>query len=321
MSFYISGTGSCLPQKKVTNDDLSKILDTSDEWITSRTGISERRVLSSETLLDIAAEAGRNAMENAGTSPADIDMILCATLSGDFVTPSMSCLLKDRLGSNAKYVYDVNMACSGFVFALEMASVYFDAGKVNRVLVVCAEAISRLLDWNDRSSAILFGDGAGAVVLEKGDGLKDLVVNTKADSAVLHISGVESNSPFSEGYAKVDKRVVMDGQGVFIFAVSAITDGLSTMIEKNGLTPDDISMYLLHQANTRIINSARKRFGQPEEKFPHNIEKYGNTSSASIPILLDEVNRSGKLKKNDKIILGAFGAGLSTGFCLIEWQK
>ena len=320
MSFYISGTGSALPSKIITNADLEKILDTSDEWIKSRTGICERRVLSSETLLDIAAEAGLAALENSGTTAAQLDMIICATLTGDYVTPSMSCLLKDRLGSGAKYVYDVNMACSGFIFALEMAAAFFDAGKVKKVLVVCAEAISRLVDWNDRSTAILFGDGAGAVVLESGDALLDIATNTKADAEILQIGGVVSNNPFAD-YAKSTKHIFMDGQGVFIFAVSSITDSLAEMIKRNNLSPDDISMFVLHQANIRIINTAMKRFGQPPEKFPHNIEKYGNTSSASIPILLDELNRQGKLKKDDKLILGAFGAGLSTGFCLINWKK
>ena len=320
MSFYISGTGSALPSKVITNSDLEKILDTNDDWIVSKTGIRERRVLGSETLLDIAAEAGQNALENAGSTAAELDMIICATLTGDYVTPSMSCLLKDRLGSSAKYIYDVNMACSGFIFALEMASAFFDAGRVKKVLVVCAEAISRLVDWNDRSTAILFGDGAGAVVLESGNALIDIATHTKADADILQICGVKSNNPFSD-YAKTTKHIYMDGQGVFIFAVSSITDGLAAMIERNNLKPDDISMFVLHQANIRIINTAMKRFGQPPEKFPHNIEKYGNTSSASVPILLDELNRQGKLQKGDKLILGAFGAGLSTGFCLLSWEK
>lgn len=320
MSFYISGTGSALPSKVITNSDLEKILDTSDEWIKSRTGICERRVLSSETLLDIAAEASLAALENSGTTAAQLDLIICATMGGDYVTPSMSCLLKDRLGSNAKYIFDVNMACSGFIFALEMASVFFASGKVKKVLIVCAEAISRLLDWNDRSTAILFGDGSGAVVLEGGDALIDIATSTKAEIDMLQIGGMVSNNPFSD-YAKSTNHIYMDGQSVFIFAVSSITESLTSMIERNNLTAEDISMFVLHQANIRIINTAQKRFGQPPEKFPHNIEKYGNTSSASIPILLDELNRQGKLQKGDKLILGAFGAGLSTGFCLINWEK
>ena len=203
---------------------------------------------------------------------------------------------------------------------MDLASVYFDSGRVSKVLIICAESLSRLVDWQDRASCVLFGDGAGAVVLEKGNGLIAVCNKSQANAEILNVPGVRGNNPFSKA-DDYKSQLTMDGQEVFMFAVSSIIDEINSILENNALSSEDISLFILHQANIRIINTARKKLKQPEIKFPHNIEKYGNTSSASIPILLDELNKEGKLKLNDKLIFCAFGAGLTTGTCIIEWKK
>lgn len=320
MSFNIVGTGSCHPKKRVTNDDLAEFLDTSDEWIFSRTGIKERRLLTDETLLDISEEAANAALENAGVNAQELDLIIFTTLQGDYISPSMSCLLSKRIGAVCTRQLDMNMACPGFIFALDTADSYFRANKVDKALIVCAEAMSKVVDWKDRATCVLFGDGAGAVVLEKGDGFKDVGLTVNGSYEKLNIPISDGNSPFYE-HSDEKPFLKMNGQDIYIFAVSSVVREIKAMLKKLGMTADDVDLFVLHQANKRIIQSARKKLKQPAEKFPENLEKYGNTSSASIPMLLDELNREGKLKKGDKLILCSFGAGLCTGTCAIEWNK
>ncbi len=320
MSFYISGTGSAIPRRRVTNDELATMVDTSDEWISTRTGIKERRVMTDETLLSLSAEAGRRALEDAGVLPEEIDLLICTTLQGDYISPSLCCTVAGELGiTSCGSMFDMNMACCGFIYALDAADAYFRAGKAKKALVISAEAMSRLIDWTDRSTCVLFGDGAGAAVLEAGDGLEDIRLTVTPDIQKLFVDIRGDASPFE----KMPERtaMTMNGQEIYIFAVSAIIAEINGILERAALSPDDIGHYVLHQANLRIIESARRKLRQPTEKMPTSIARYGNTSSASVPILLDELNRSGALKQGERIVMCAFGAGLTTGTCLIRWNK
>ncbi len=320
MSFSIIGTGKSVPEHIVTNDMLSEFLDTSDEWIVERTGIKVRHVMTSETLLDLAAKASEDALKDAGITAKDVDMIICSTLQGDYVSPALSCLVAESIGCDTGFVFDMNMGCSGFIFALETADSFLECGRARRILIVCAEALSRHIDWNDRSTCVLFGDGAGAVVVEKSDSKVDFITKVNGSYEELYIPGEEGNNPYKSKCCDV-RYLKMNGREIFKFAVSSIVSDAKELLDKNGMTTDDISFYILHQANLRIINSARQRLKQDEEKFPHNVETHGNTSSASIPMLLDDLNKSGKLKNGMTLMLSAFGAGLSRGACIIKWSK
>ncbi|MDD4773720.1 MAG: ketoacyl-ACP synthase III [Eubacteriales bacterium] len=319
MGFKICGTGSSVPETVVTNNDLTAFLDTSDEWIKTRTGICERRVMKSETLLDLAEKASLEAMRSAGLMSSDIDMIIISSLQGDFISPSMCCLLSAKLGINCTHMFDINMGCSGFIFALDMADSYLTAKKATAVLIVCAEGMSRMTDWTDRKTCILFGDAAGAVICVPGDGCIDLSLNIKGSYEHLYVGRSPNNSPF-EQTEEYPPFLHMNGQEIYKFAVEAITNDIQRLLDKNAMTPNDIAYFFIHQANMRIIDSARQKLGQPEDKFPHNLEFYGNTSSASIPLLLDEINRAGLLEKDDRILLSAFGSGLTTSACILNWS-
>ncbi|MDD4165033.1 MAG: ketoacyl-ACP synthase III [Eubacteriales bacterium] len=320
MSFNITGTGSCHPKKLVTNDDLAGFLDTNDEWIRTRTGIRERRIMTDESLLDIAVKASAEAIADAGVSASEIDLLIFSTLQGDYISPSTACLLSKKLGINCSSQFDMNMGCSGFLFALDIADSYFKSKKAKKALIVCAEAMSKLVDWSDRSTCVLFGDGAGAVVLESGNGFKDISLTVNGEYEHLYVQKASGNIPFFE-QPEQKAFLKMDGQEIYIFAVSSIIREISSMLEKHSMTASDPDYYIFHQANIRIIDSARKKLRQSGEKFPVNLDRYGNTSSASIPMLLDEMNREGKLKKGDILMLCTFGAGLTTGACIIEWNK
>ena len=317
MSFRIIGTGSALPACRITNDDLSRLVDTNDEWITTRTGIRERPILTTESVTEIAVAAARNALENSGISPADLDYIICPTLGGDYMTPSLACVVQMELQANCPAV-DVNGVCSGFLYALDVADGVFARGKARYVLVLAAERLSRILDWSDRSTCVLFGDAAAAVVLEAGDALHYLEVTARGNLCLA--------SPFAPGscpYTEPDTRkpgLLMKNREVYTFAVSTICSSLKKAAEETGIPMEETDYFFLHQANLRIIETARKKLGLPEEKFPVNIQKYGNTSSASIPLLLDEWNRAGKLKKGQHLVLCAFGAGLTTGLAALDWD-
>ncbi len=318
MSFQILGTGSAHPVCAQTNDDLSAFLETSDEWISTRTGIKSRYVCTTETLSALAAQAGRAALENAGVLPEELDLIICATVRGDYITPALACVVQKMLGATCP-AFDVNAACSGFVYALDVADGYFARKRVKKVLVVAAEEMSKLLDWQDRSTCVLFGDGAGAAVLGEGDGLRAIRISTTGNSDALRIPHVQGNSPFNQTEA-AEPFLFMDGQEVYKFAVAAMCNDVRAVIEEAGLTEDDIDYVLPHQANLRIIDTAKKKLHIPPEKFCVNISQYGNTSSAGVAILMDEMHRAGKFHPGDVLVLSTFGGGLTTGACTLVWS-
>ena len=318
MSLSILGTGSALPKAVVTNQDLSQIIDTSDEWIRTRTGIEQRHILKEdETITGLGAKAALAAIENAGIEKDQIDFILCATLAGDYITPSLACTIQGELGIQSPAM-DLNAACSGFLYGLEVAAGLLALGKAKKILLIAAENLSRILDWNDRSTCVLFGDGAAAIVVEPG---KDLLYNhltSHSRPEVLYAPATKGNCPWQQ--KREEPFLQMNGGEVYKFAVNAITTGANEAMEKTGYTASQIDHVMLHQANLRIIEAAQKKLGIPAERYGVNIHETGNTSAASIPILLDLYNRSGKLKQNDLILMSGFGAGLVTGPALLRWN-
>lgn len=314
----IIGTGSAVPELAVTNDMLAQFLDTNDEWITTRTGIKQRRIISSEKLEDLAAEAARKALENAHMTANDLDFILCSNVINEYVTPGLGCVVQGLIGASCPCL-DLNGACAGFIYALDIAEAYIKSGRVNNILVVAAEEPTRMVDWSVRNTSVLFGDGAGAVVLTKGDNMKGIRLSTVSKTHSLYEMQSLNETPFDQKEKSEDTALTMDGKDVFRMAVNSSLSDINGLLTQEQLGGDDINHYLLHQANIRIIDTIRQALNQKEDKFHHNIEKYGNTSSASIPILLDELNRSNVIKEGDKIVMSAFGAGFTTGACLLQW--
>lgn len=317
MSLRIAGTGRALPEKAVSNADLSTYLDTNDEWITTKSGIKSRMVCTHESLTDLAEAAGLSALGEAGVETSDIDLIICATINGDLSTPSLACTVAERLGIK-RPAFDVNAACTGFIYALDVAEAYINTGKANNILLVCAEMMSKHVDWTDRSTCVLFGDGAGACVLTKGNALKYIRLSADGNSELLYRKTGRGNNPFVSD----DKNgfLRMRGQDVFKFAVHTAEKEAKLAMSELNRTPEDIDYFILHQANLRIIESARARLKQPQSKFPVNISKYGNMSSASIPILLDEMLEKGEIKTGDSLLLVSFGAGMTAGVCILDWE-
>jgi 3-oxoacyl-[acyl-carrier-protein] synthase-3 len=319
MNLTVIGTGSSTPKCVKTNFQLSEILDTTDEWITSRTGIKERHILTDETVAQIASEAAVAALNDADVTADELDYIICATLRGDYITPSLACEVQRIIGASCP-AFDLNAACSGFVYSLDVAAALFAAKKAKKILIVAAESLSKLVDWKDRSTCVLFGDGAGAVVLSDSDNLLAIKLTAKGAAESLYIPSTDRSSPFNE-QGEIESYINMDGGEIYKFAVTAITNELDSIIDAAGLSANDVDYVLLHQANVRIIDAAANRLNISREKYLVNISKYGNTSAASIPILLDEVNRDGKFKKGDLLALCAFGGGLTTGTCILRWDK
>ncbi len=319
MSFSLIGTGSAYPARSVTNDELSQLVDTSDAWIKTRTGVRDRHILGDETLTQIVHRAAQLALEDAGVAPQELDLILCATVRNDYITPSMACVLQKNLGASCISM-DVNAACSGFLYAMDVADGYFARKRVKKVLVVAAEAMSKLADWKDRATCVLFGDGAGAVVLSEGDDLLSLRITASGNTESLYIPHVEGNCPFTQ-HAKTQPFVYMNGQDVYKFAVSSLCHDLTAVIEDAGLSQEEIDYVLPHQANSRIIDAAKGRLRIDPERYLTNIEHFGNTSAASIPILLDECNRAQIFRKGDLLAFSAFGGGFTTGACVLRWSK
>ncbi|MGI6166965.1 MAG: beta-ketoacyl-ACP synthase III [Eubacteriales bacterium] len=318
MGLKILSTGRALPKIVISNHRLSAMMDTSDEWIVARTGIRCRHIASGdEDLTSLAVKAARTALDKAALDVSGIDMIICATMSGDYVFPSLACCVAEALGA-LRPAFDINAACSGFVYALEVANQFISTGRAKNILIVCAEMMSRLCDWTDRSTCVLFGDGAAACVVGEGDAIKYLNLTSDGHTRLLYQDAGSGNSPFCP--KKEPGFLKMSGQDVFKFAVSKIGQETDRALRTLGLSPDDIDLYILHQANKRIIDSARTRLNQPEEKFPVNIDRYGNTSAATIPILLDELLEAGRIKKGTKLLISAFGAGMTTGTCVMIWE-
>ncbi|MBR5308361.1 MAG: ketoacyl-ACP synthase III [Clostridia bacterium] len=317
MGIKILGTGSYLPEKVLTNDDLSKIVDTNDEWISQRVGVKERHVSETETAADFAIEASRRALEKSGITAQEIDLIVCATISSETLCPTVAGMVQAAIGASCP-AFDVSSACSGFLFALDTAAAFIDRGGVRNALVIGSERLSKLVDWSDRSTCVIFGDGAGAAVIGKGDNYLAHLLYTSGGNEVIEIPSFGGSSPFYKNELK-HPYIFMDGQETFKFAVKKIVDDVNAVLEMANLTIDDIAYIVPHQANIRIIDYAAKRLKISTDKIFVNIDKVGNTSAASVPIALSELCNSGKLKKGDKIIMCAFGGGLSSAACIIEW--
>ncbi|MCD7737036.1 MAG: ketoacyl-ACP synthase III [Lachnospiraceae bacterium] len=317
-SFRIIGTGSCVPPRVVSNEDLTAFMDTSDEWIRSRTGIEQRHICTTETTSELAVGAARNALENANASVDEIDLILCATISGEYICPSMAALVQKSLGCQCPCM-DISAACTGWIYLMDTAAAFFAKGGVRKALIIGAESMSRVLNWHDRSTAVLFGDGAGAAVLEAGDNYLGASFVTEGNDEVIAIPGKKGNSPWYDREERTG-LLHMDGQETYKFAVSHLPKRIDEVLEKAGLTTADLDWVVPHQANKRIIDSAARRMKEiPAEHFCVNLQKYGNTSAASIPLLLDEWNRAGKFKEGDLLAMVAFGGGLSSAACLLRW--
>ncbi len=320
MRAQIIGTGSCLPEKIVTNDFLSTIVDTSDEWVSSRTGIRERHISVDETTVSLSAEAGRRAMEMAGVTADEIDLIIVATCTADTLVPSTACLVQDELNAVHATAFDINAACSGFVFALQMTDVYMQAGMYRTALVIGAETLSRIVDWKDRTTCVLFADGAGAAVVraaETGVSFSTLGSDGSRGGAI-YVKSRENYNPFVTEQKPMD-FLYMDGGEVFKFAVKKIPEAILETLDKADMTVDDIDWFLLHQANARINQAIARKLKIPIEKVPMNVDRCGNTSGGSVPILLDEVNRKGMLKSGDTVICAGFGSGLTWGVMVLTW--
>ncbi len=315
----IIGTGSALPEKVVYNDMLTGFLDTSDSWITTRTGIQTRHLLSKETLSELAITSASAAIQSSGLQPSDIDYLICSNVANSYVTPSLSSIILSPLGCCCPCT-DLNGACAGFLYALDIADAFISTHRAKNILIVAAEEPSRFCNWHERETSVLFGDGAGAVVVTEGNGFVDFRVTADTHTDVLYYKRSLETTP----YDRVEEKtmpLVMQGREVFKLAVRACIKDVDTILEKNNLTGDDIDMYLLHQANLRIIDSIREHLGQPKEKFPTNLQKYGNTSSASILILIDELSREGLIPDQSTLLLSAFGGGFVTGAAITKWSK
>lgn len=320
MTTKIIGTGSYLPKAVVTNDDLAKVMDTSDEWIRTRTGICERHLVTDETTTGMCVEAAKRALENAGIGAEEIDLIIVGTVSGDNITPSTACEVQAAIGAMKAVAFDINAACAGFLFALHIAHAYFQSGICKTALILGAETLSKIMDWSDRSTCVLFGDGAGAAVV-KADEKGMIAFEQGCDGSKAHVlmgKNRANNNPLVSNDTALD-YVHMDGQEVYKFAVSTVPASIQRVLDKAEISTDEITYYVLHQANIRILQSVAKRLKVSEDKFPISLDHCGNLSAASVPVLLDEMNQKGMLKAGDKIVLSGFGAGLTWGTALLEW--
>lgn len=319
----IISTGSYSPDFIVKNDDLSKIMDTSDEWIKSRTGIEERRISINENTSDLAYKAALDAINNSDITCDDIDLIIVATVTPDMHMPSTACLLQNKLGAKNATAFDITAACSGFIYGLSIADSMIKCGRYNTVLLVGAEVLSKSINWEDRSTAVLFGDGAGAALLrgtKEEQGIISIYTKSEGeDGQVLAIGDKSVKNPFSEDSEERLPYIIMNGRKVLRFSTRVIVDSIKEVLKKGNTTLEEIKWIVPHQANARIIKHAAQKLEIEYEKFFINLQKFGNTSSASIPKALNEMNRKGMLSKGDKIILVGFGGGLTYGSILIEW--
>ncbi len=321
----IIGTGSAVPAKLLTNNDLEKMVETSDEWITTRTGIKTRHIAGADEYTStLATRAAENALAMAGVAPEELDMIVVATVTPDFPFPATSCLVQNNLKASKAVAFDVSAACSGFLYGLTLVDQCIKTGTVRKALVVGAEVLSRIVDWSDRNTCCLFGDGAGAVVVEARAGEEGILSShIHSDGSyweLLHQPGCGSRNTCSQ--KTLDERLVyitMQGNEVFKLAVRAMEEVAQEALAANGLATTDIDLFISHQANRRIIDAIGKRLGLAEEQVYVNLERYGNTSSASIPIALDEANRAGRIKGGDIVLFDAFGGGLTWGATLLRW--
>ena len=312
----------CVPDNTVTNDDLADIVETSDEWIFSRTGIKERRISTAENTSEICAKAAKNAIKTAGIKPEDIELIITATVSPDYYIPSTACIVQKIIGANNAMAFDINAACSGFIFALSAADKFIKTGTFKNALVIGGEVLSKLVDWKDRGTCVLFGDGAGACVIKQSKETGGIIAEDLHSDGGKGESLMASFIPVSNPFCKVSKddftHIKMDGREIFNFATRRVPESIRTVVQKSGLSFDDIKYIIPHQANSRITEIIARKLKLPEEKFFMNIDKYGNTSGASIPIALSEMYEQKIIKEKDKIIVTGFGGGLTWGSAVIE---
>ncbi|MFZ5775848.1 MAG: beta-ketoacyl-ACP synthase III [Thermodesulfobacteriota bacterium] len=320
----VIGTGSCLPQRILSNEELERMVDTSDEWITSRTGIKTRHIaVAGEETSRLAAEAGRAALEMAGLTPAEIDMIVVATISCEKAMPSCACLVQKELDAVNAFALDINAACSGFLFGLDLAAKYIAASPDMKILVIGAENLSARTNWQDRNTCVLFGDGAGAAVITGNDQGRGLLASRLYSDGrlweLLHLDSAPSMNPElwpSQGDGAYIKMV---GKDVFRYAVRAMADAITSVLAEEGLSIGDIALVVPHQANIRILKSLADHLGVPLEKIYVNLHKYGNTSAATVPIAMDEANREGRLQAGDLLLICTFGGGFTWGAAVIRW--
>lgn len=321
MNTRIIGTGYQLPAYVADNDYLATLVETSDEWIAERTGIRARHLAKAETTTSMAGDAAKKALAHAGIPAEDIELLIVATISADSETPSTACQVQADIGASNAVAFDINAACSGFLYALHIADAFIKSGVYKNALLIGAETLSKLVDWTDRGTCILFGDGAGAAVVqasEEGGILSQSVGSNGSKWEVLSCPGRSNGNPLCREQASYG-YMHMDGQAVFKFAVKTVPACIEDALQKAGLSKEQIDYFILHQANSRIIQSVAKRLGEPEKKFPMNLDQCGNTSAASLPILLAQLDEQGKLHRGDKLALSGFGAGLTWGACLMEW--
>lgn len=317
----IAGTGSYIPEKVLTNDDLKSFVETSDEWINSRTGIRERHIVVGETTLDLAYQASLRAIESAGIEKNEIDLIIVATVTSDYAFPGVSNLLQAKLGIEGIMAFDINAACSGFVYALQLADKMLKSGAFKNALIVGAETLTRLTDWSDRNTCVLFGDGAGAMVISQSfeNNIMDIITGSQGDiDMLLYCKNPDLKDPEINAISPQD-HIHMKGQEVFKFATRIMPKTVNDLLERNNITAADLDHVVAHQANMRIIDKAARDLDISMDKMFTNIDKYGNTSAASVPIAIDEAVRTNFLKRGDLFITVAFGGGLTWGGALIKY--
>lgn len=331
MTIKISGTGSALPERTVTNRELSELVETSDQWIRERTGIGQRRISTGETVADLAAEACRRALDMAGRTGEEVELILVATCSPELLLPCCSCQVQSMIGASRAAAFDLNAACAGFLYALDTAYAYLKTGLYRNALVVGSEVLSKLVDWSDRSTCVLFGDGAGAAFVEAKEtgifcengrkaGIEAILQGADGTGGeVLSCQERSVRNAFISKSRLTDPYVHMDGREVYKFATRQVPACIMEALGLAALAVEDVELFLLHQANRRIIEAVAKRIKADLTKFPMNLERVGNMSSATIPVLLDELNREGRIKRGDRLVLSGFGAGLTYGATVLVW--
>ena len=321
----VLGTGSALPDKVLTNHDLEKMVDTSDEWIFTRTGIRERRIAdASVATSDLAVQAAEKALEMAGVDPLEIGLIITATITPDYVFPATSAIIGSKLGAKNAGGFDLEVACSGFVYGMSMADAWLRVNPDKKALVIGSEILSRITNYADRTSCILFGDGAGAAVMGMGPNNRGLMsselgLDGSGAEMMFMPAGGSKNPPTIETVTNLQHKMLIRGREVYKFAVNKMGDLVQNCIERHNLSPDDIAVVVPHQVNIRILSAAAERVGLSMDRIVVNIEKYGNTSAASVPIALDEANRQGRIKDGDIVVLMGFGGGLSWGCVAMRW--
>lgn len=320
----IVATGSCVPEQVISNDDLANIVDTSDEWISQRTGIRQRHISAGENTSTLAIGTARMLLERAHIAPQDVELVIVASVTADYGTPTLACMIQKELGLENAVAFDLTAACSGFMFALSVADKYIKTGIYHNAIVIGAETLSKIIDWTDRSTCVLFGDGSGGVYVEasKEKGILEEELGSKGELWDILTEGYTSPANAFNGLeAKLEPNyfVYMDGRAVFKFATKMVVKSVANVLEKAGISSEEIAYVVPHQANARIIDVVSAKLGIPREKFYMNMERYGNTSSASIPIALDELHTKGLIQSGDKVILTGFGGGMTWGTMLIEF--